>query len=320
MSLARATPARVRRACALACVLACASAGAAQADAAVRVNAGMTSTAAPAARAVGLLTDPRLREVSGLAASRRHAGRWWLHNDSGNGNFLYAVDAAGTLQGTLQVDDVMAVDWEDIASFERDGKAYLLIADSGDNLGLRGEYVLVAVEEPELPADGALVHAASAWQVRYRYDDDKPHDTEAMAVDAAHDAVYLVPKFVEPLAAYRIALNPRGDGAQVAQRAFTFAPPAGVSLEAAPKFRTTAFDIAADGRHAALLGYRSAWLYARDGAEAWSTAFARAPQRIGVSPPLRQPEALGFSTDGKALFVTGEGGDQPLLRVDVPSG
>lgn len=268
---------------------------------------------ASAAAVVGHLGDARLVEVSGIAASRRVAGRWWVHNDSGDGPFLYAIDARGARQGLLQIDGVLALDWEDIASFTLAGKPWLLVADSGDNLGLRPEYELIAIEEPALPADGASVTARPAWQLRYRYPDGRPHDTEAMAVDADEGSVYLVPKFVEPPTLYRLPLH--GDaGVQVAERVGTLAPPPGVALAQAPKFRPTALDFAADGRHAAVLGYRSAWLYARRAGESWAQALARTPQRLAVSPPLRQPEALGFAADSRSLLVTGEGAGQPLLR------
>ena len=88
------------------------------------------------AKTIGQLGDTRLHEISGIAASHRHPGRYWLHNDSGDGAFLYAIDAQGALQGVVQIDGVIAVDWEDVASFERNGKAYLMVADCGDNLGL----------------------------------------------------------------------------------------------------------------------------------------------------------------------------------------
>lgn len=285
-------------------------------------SAGDQAALAPPAKVVGQLGDTRLREVSGLAASHRRADRYWLHNDSGDGAFLYAIDAHGALQGMVQIDGVLAVDWEDIASFERNGKAYLMVADCGDNLGMRSQYTLIAIEEPELPADGSIAHVTAAWQQHYRYPDG-PHDTEAMAVDAASGNVLLLPKFVEPLQVYRVALAPDNDVLQVAQSWVSLAEPAsdikgGTAIASTgPKFRPTALSLASDGRHAAVLGYRSARLYERRRNEDWAAALTRAPRRIGVVPPLRQPEALGFTRDGSALLITGEGQQQPVLRVDL---
>ena len=58
----------------------------------------------PAARIVelaGMLVDPQLGEVSGLAASRRHRDVLWLHDDGGNPERLFAVDADGDRLATL---------------------------------------------------------------------------------------------------------------------------------------------------------------------------------------------------------------------------
>lgn len=291
--------------------------------AAVALAAACLGAAAPPAAppvaspaVVGRLGDARLIEVSGIAASRRVAGRWWVHNDSGDGPYLYAIDASGALQGVVQIDGVLALDWEDIASFTRDGKAWLLVADSGDNLGLRPEYELIAIEEPALPEDGSTLHVQAAWQLRYRYPGGAPHDTEAMAVDAAEGNVYLMPKFVEPPTLYRLPLR-AGHAIVEAQAVGTLAPPAGTSLTQAPKFRPTALDFSADGRHAAVLGYRSVWIYPRKAGESWPNALAHAPRRVAVSPPLRQPEALGFAADSRSLLLGGEGTGQPLLRVAI---
>lgn len=251
----------------------------------------------------GALVDPLLREVSGIAASPRHANRYWVHNDSGDGALLYAIDGRGHRLGTVAIDGVLALDWEDIAAFERDGKSYLLIGDIGDNLGLRGEYELLAVEEPELPNDGTTVHVRPAWRVRFAWTDG-PHDAEALAVDAARGEAYIVPKFAEPPAAYRLLLRPTDDRLQTPEHFAEFTLPP--NLPAKPKFRSTAFDLSPDGRRAVVLGYRSAWIYHRDDNESWSEAFTHPPEVVSVVA-VHQPEAAAFERDSHTLIITGEG-------------
>ncbi len=103
----------------------------------------------PSATLQALLTDEHLGEVSGIVASRRHPGIFWVHNDGDNAAELYAIDAEGQLRATLQVAGVRNVDWEDLASFELNGRHYLLIADTGDNGGIRKTLSLHVVEEPQ---------------------------------------------------------------------------------------------------------------------------------------------------------------------------
>lgn len=275
-----------------------------------------TSTPAAAgeyapASVVGVLTDPALREVSGITASPRRADRYWVHNDSGDGAFLYAIDGRGRRLGTIAIDDVLALDWEDVAAFERDGKSYLLVGDIGDNLKLRREYELFAIEEPDLPADGAVVHVRPAWRVRFAWTDG-PHDAEAFAIDAMRGEVYVVPKFAEPLTVYCLPLQPADDRVQTPQRLAEFAPPP--NLPAKPKFRPTAFALSPDSRRAILLGYRTAWIYRRDGDASWPEAFAHPPEVLSVAA-VRQPEAAMFARDDRTIIVTGEGVGAAIVKI-----
>ena len=83
-----------------------------------------------------------------MAASRTFADTLWALNDGGNAASLYAIGNRGGLQATLRIDSVPNTDWEDLAAFDLDGRHYLLIADTGDNGGLRKTLQLHVVEEP----------------------------------------------------------------------------------------------------------------------------------------------------------------------------
>src|SRR5688572_2095098 len=76
----------------------------------------------------GVMLDPQLNEISGLAASRRHRDVLWLHDDGGNPPRLFAVSTRGQRRATFRLEGVPKTDWEDIAAFELDGRAYLLVA------------------------------------------------------------------------------------------------------------------------------------------------------------------------------------------------
>ena len=72
------------------------------------------------------IKDPRIKESSGLAASRLHPGIYWTHNDSDDGPYLYAVDSKTwrtvstvTMKGVGSPRDVEAV------SIGPDGDLYL---------------------------------------------------------------------------------------------------------------------------------------------------------------------------------------------------
>src|SRR5687768_1580235 len=71
----------------------------------------MAQLVAPDVSRVGTLTHFAIRESSGLAASRRHPGVIWTHNDSGT-PFLFAIREDGTWIRGFQVLGANLIDWE----------------------------------------------------------------------------------------------------------------------------------------------------------------------------------------------------------------
>ena len=264
----------------------------------------------------GVLLDSQLSEVSGLAASRRHRGVLWLHDDGGNPARLFAVNPDGDRLATLRIDGVTKTDWEDMAAFRLDGRAYLLIADTGDNGGLRRTLQLHVIEEPARLENARL---KPAWSIAFRWPDG-PRDCEAVAVDERTGQILLVSKKRQPPELFVVPLRSQ-HGVQTARRIGRLAgvPQAGVEerrqnpRRARVAGQVTAADIAPDGGTLAVMTYRDLLLYPRGGAD-WGQAVARAP-RVETLPWLPQAEAMGWSADGKVLYVTGEFIPAPLYRV-----
>ncbi|MCO5165683.1 MAG: hypothetical protein M9894_04855 [Planctomycetes bacterium] len=257
------------------------------------------------ARKVCDLEDRQIKESSGLAASRRHAGVFWTHNDSGDSARLFAIDAEGRTRATLAVEGAEAVDWEDIAAFTWRERAWLLVADTGDNGRVREHVVLYLVEEPaDLPATGSL-RVAARVEVRY---EDGAHDCESVAVDETSGTVLLVTK-------QRLSGRP---GLYLFPLPEDLARPApvlarkAVDLEVPPL--TTAMDVSPDGRLAVVLTYGDAYAFPRRDGEGWEQALGRAPIVVKL-PPRRQGEALCFGHDGRSLWLTSEKRPTPLFEV-----
>ncbi|HEU4813616.1 MAG TPA: hypothetical protein VFS99_05250 [Xanthomonadaceae bacterium] len=269
----------------------------------------------PFAQLSGLLMDPRLDEVSGLVASRRHDDVLWAINDGGNGARLHAIGTRGQHHATIEVDGAVNTDWEDLAAFEVDGTRYLLVADTGDNGGLRHTLQLHAIEEPALE-DGS--RARPAWSVAFRWPDG-PRDCEAVAVDAAGGRVLLVSKRRIPAELFAVPLRPGTHAVQVAERIGTLAgvprateaesrdDPEGARLRG----QVTAADISPDGQTLAVLTYDDVLLYRRGGGT-WREDVARQPIVHDLTL-LPQAEAIAWAAEGHALYATGEFRPAPLL-------
>ena len=280
---------------------------------------GLPARAAPP-ELVALIRAYEVPEISGIAPSLRHPGALWVHNDSGYGPWLHALDARGQRLASLRIDGVNGVDPEDLASFELDGRRLLLLADVGDNGGLRRELELVVVEEPAELADGVL---QPAWVQRFRWPDGA-RDVEAVAVDAAAREVLLVSKKRVPPELFVLPLGP-DEGVQQAQRIGELAgitQPQPDELAANPRFgryraQITAADLSSDGLALAVLNYRRLHVYRRQPGEPWAEAVQRQPLELSFGW-MAQAEAVAFSDDDAALWITGERLPAPLIRVPVP--
>ena len=97
---------------------------------------------------------PFIDEASGIADSRVNPGVLWLHNDSGDGAYLYGVDRKGQTKAVYLVRSAGASDWEDMAwGPGPDGKGnFLYMGDIGDNPGSRTDAVVYRIPEPKIGA------------------------------------------------------------------------------------------------------------------------------------------------------------------------
>lgn len=276
----------------------------------------------PFARLAGLVTSGELKEISGLASSRTHEGVLWAINDGGNPSRLYALNRRGGILARFRVEGVRNQDWEDLASFELDGKHYLLVADTGDNGGRRKDFRLHVFEEPRELEAATL---KPAWTIRARWPDG-PRDCEAVAVDAAEGQILLVSKKRTPPDLFTVELaDPRG-GVREARRIGRLAgvPEASAEVKRTdPKLaklftQVTAADLSPDRKTLAVLTYGSVIFYRRGGDENWADAVAQAPETHDV-PLIPQAEALAWSAGGGGLYATGEFNPAPIFYL-VPGG
>ncbi len=262
------------------------------------------------ARELCKLAGTRVGESSGQAASHARPGWLWTHNDSGDDSRLYLTDTQGRDLGSCRLADMPAYDWEDLASFQADGKNYLLVCDTGNNRRASAVQMIHIVEEPPLdPERGVTVAEVPIVRtIYYAYDDDH-RDCEAVAVDPRDKTIWLATKehgIGSHL--YRLAWPPDDTPAMkclVARRVATLALP-----------EVTGMDISPDGRRAVLGTYGNAYEYVREADEEWPAAFARPPREL-VLPARKQGESICYGADGKTLYLTSEQLPTPLFEVPV---
>ena len=147
------------------------------------------------------LRDHKLTEASGLAVSLRDPELLWLINDSGAPAIVHLTDTQGMARGFLTLKGIKNTDWEDLAAFTFDGKAQLLIADTGDNNARREQVTLPIIAEPRpTPLEAPLgLSLEPDWSIRFRYEDG-PRDCEGIAVDPNSRSILLLTLFAIPTA------------------------------------------------------------------------------------------------------------------------
>ncbi|MGW4894948.1 hypothetical protein ACWEQL_22165 [Kitasatospora sp. NPDC004240] len=252
--------------------------------------------AAPAARAADgpgelfTITDPRIAESSGLAASLAHPGIHWTHNDSDDGPYVYAVDAKGKTVATLTLRGVQPRDVEAI-SLGPDGRLYL--GDIGDNLGGKWPEVWIySFAEPKELRDQTV--DTVRHKVRY---EDGPRDAEALMVHPVTGRAYIASK------------NQGGGG--------LYQGPEKLSTTGVNTFRRVAEvpwvtdgAFSPDGTRLVLRGYFSSTLYRwKDGAPAQLAQL--------TAPFQRQGESVSFTADGRAVLYGTEGKDSQVWRAPL---
>lgn len=240
------------------------------------------------------LSDSRITESSGLAASRAHPGTYWTHNDSDDGPYVYAVDGSSgrtvariTLRGIGAPRDVEAV------SVGPDGAVY--VGDIGDNLGGTWSHVWIyRFPEPAKLRDATVT--ATQFDVVYA---DGPRDAEALMVHPGTGRVYLASK-------------KQGGGGALYEgpRRLTTSGPNTFRKVAPIDLWVTDGAFSPDGTRLVMRSYFGARIYR------WREGRPEDIGSVGV-PMQQQGESVTFAPDGRTLLYGSEGDDSAVEPVGL---
>lgn len=253
-----------------------------------------TAAHAASANTVCRFTDKRFTEISGLATSIRHPGVLYLHNDSGDGPYIYAVDSSTCVTlATLTVRGMNPRDAEAIAT-GRDAKGHAVIwfADIGDNLDSWPYVRVYEIREPRKLANSTL--DATSYRLTYG---DIPHNAEALLANPARPQLWVVTKQLAHGSLYRLPVPLRAGVVNIARK---IRREGGLVTDGA---------VSPDGLRYVLRDYDDAYVYA-----------GLPPGRKVATIPLPfqlQGEAITWAPDGRSLLIASER-DRRLLRVTLP--
>ncbi len=252
-----------------------------------------------------------LAEMSGLAASSRHPGVFWSHNDSGNSFRVFAIDALGTVLATLTLTGVDAkdgkLDLEDLAlgpCAPGDARSCLYLADIGDNFERRARVRLFRFPEPEVVADATV----PVETLPFTYP-DKPHDAESLVLEQRTGRLAVITKARDSLGLVFALDGLSPDTVARATRLGELHAPGNVD------FRTTAADLHESGQRLLLRTYTRVWEVRGPGATGLEELVQGEVAEV-PGPSQAQSEALTFLPGGRAYLLGSEFAGQLLYRVD----
>lgn len=241
-------------------------------------------------RPLGINSNEKLEETSGITASARYPGYLWAHNDSGHPADLFLLDTLGKTKTKFRLNGIKNRDWEDIAFGPgRDSTNYLYVGDIGDNNERHAVKIIYCVEEPALDQPGDL-SVADTLMIRM---EDRPRDTEAMVVDPVSRNLYLITKRERNVWLYEVSFPFLGD----TLTAFR--------LIELPLQHIVAGDISRDGREILLKSYNRIFYWKRSPQQSIPEAL-KLPFVELVYTPEPQGESIAWATDGSGFYTLGE--------------
>jgi hypothetical protein len=253
-------------------------------------------------------TPHELPELSGMAASRRHPGIYWAHNDSGHELVLFAIRETGKVVATFVVHGVHAIDPEDVAvgpCAANDVRPCVYLADTGDNLRSRPQAQIIRVIEPTTLKGGALV--GESFPFTYP---DGAYDTEALLIDPrTAEAIVITKNIISLGQAFRVQLDRNVRPSKAIPLGALGAPPGFDAL-------TTAASVHPSGTRILLRTYRTVWEFRRPGAEHLADVLRTKPIEVPGGDTHLQGEAVTYTADGMSYLLAGEGDDTAIVRFD----
>lgn len=240
------------------------------------------------------LTNDRLLEPSGLAASANNPGLLWTHNDSGNPAEIFLVDEKLDIKLVCTLQGATNRDWEDIAvgPGPKPGKNYIYVGEIGDNFAVYPYKAIYRFEEPKMKAGVKEILISSFEKIIFKLEDGKK-DTEALLVHPQTKNIYIISKREQPVHLYELKYPYSTGDTLIATK-----------LISLPFTMIVAGDFSADGKEVLIKNYQQIFYWYLDKKPLTET-LQKEPKIITYKPEP-QGEAITFARDGSGFFTLSE--------------
>ncbi|WP_156810277.1 hypothetical protein [Nitritalea halalkaliphila] len=253
---------------------------------------------APEGAAMG---ESDLIEASGIVMSKANPGFLWTHEDKGNTNELFLLDAqTGETVKSVRLGTLFNRDWEDIelGPGPDPNKQYLYVGEVGDNDRVYRDYKIYRLEEPEVLLDGSagpqVISNEQIETILFTYPDRRRHDVETLLLDPWTKDLFLVTKRDFFSMIYVLPYPQDTENAQEAILVGSF-----------PFTRAVGGNISFDGREMLLKTYEHVLFWQREEGETMRELFQKTPLLAPYNPVEPQGEAICFDAE-KGYFTLSE--------------
>lgn len=276
------------------------------------------------AKTVGTISDARIIESSGIAASRRFPDFLWTHNDSGDSPRVFLLNARGETVLVVNLKGANAVDWEDLAVARNGENAQVYVGDIGDNARKRNEIVVYRFAESAISknAISSTRIDAAAPQIEIA-----PQKMTLRYPDGARDCETLM----ATRDGFLILVSKDSNGSTIYKTTRAFAPDTTQTLAIVGRFRfgtegvftrlATGGDLSADEKRVVVRTYSSAYEWKlpqtknATSANAWRDVWKQTPRVVDL-PAQQQGEAICWALNGRSWLLSGEGANSSLWQVN----
>lgn len=161
-----------------------------------------------ATKDVGTLANIEIDEASGMVASQRNPGHFWVINDSKDLNRMFLVSESGQGKAEFSLLGLENRDWEAMGRWQnRTGQTYLYVADIGDNFSQNATYQVHRFLEPSLALTDPLRRVIHATQSVEFSLPDGSRDMECMLIDQKSGDLFFISKREDHKRLYRISAD-----------------------------------------------------------------------------------------------------------------
>lgn len=245
-------------------------------------------------KSIGVLSNAKIDEASGLDASIANQRKYWTHNDSAGEPRIFLVEEDGNYIGSATLKGIKNRDWEDISvgPGPDDKKTYVYVGEIGDNEAIYPFKYIYRIEEPSLIKGDEIV-VDNIDSIKFQFSDGQ-RDAEALFIEPNSKDLYIFSKREKQINLYTLPYPQRTDTLSVATYLLTI-----------PVTQITAADYNGDRGELLIKNYDSIYYWKQGQTESIVTMLKRKGTTLPYTPEP-QGESICFTNKGDGYLTTSE--------------